>query len=155
MDLVQQENNMKIKIAKVDSLDDLIQNFNSLFKEVEEASSKEECKEECDNECPNECNHQCTEQCPNECENNIQDNGTESEGMELTDDVYMVNDNYFLMANKVRDLNITDNTELVFEHLNGERYVPGITEEQILTVLLYRNRNDKKRYDLIKQLLFN
>jgi hypothetical protein len=144
MGLVQQENNMKIKIAKVDSLDDLIQNFNSLFKEVgEEISSDKECKEE------------CTEECPSECKEDIVETETDPEGMELTDDVYMVNENYFLLANKVNGINITDNTDLVFGHVNGERYVPGITEEQILTVLLYKNRNDKRRYDLIKQLLFN
>lgn len=150
MDLVQQENNMEIKIAKVDSLDDLIQNFNSLFKEVEENSSDKKCEEE-----DKECKVECTEECPGECKESITETKTDPEGMELTDDVYMVNENYFSLANKVNGINITDNTDLVFGHVNGERYVPGITEEQILTVLLYRNRNDKRRYDLIKQLLFN
>lgn len=149
MDLVQQENNMEIKIAKVDSLDDLIQNFNSLFKEVEENSSDKKCEED------KKCKVECTEECPGECKESIIETKTDPEGMELTDDVYMINENYFLLANKVNGINITDNTDLVFGHVNGERYVPGITEEQILTVLLYKNRNDKRRYDLIKQLLFN
>lgn len=146
MDLVQQEINMEIKIAKVNSLSELIENFNSLLQETEENQEKE---------CEKECTKECSEECPSECEENITETKTDPEGMELTDDVYMVNENYFLLANKVNGINITDNTDLVFEHVNGERYVPGITEEQILTVLLYRNRNDKRRYDLIKQLLFN
>lgn len=146
MDLVQQEINMEIKIAKVNSLSELIENFNSLLQETEENQEKE---------CEKECTKECSEECPSECEENITETKTDPEGIELTDDVYMVNENYFLLANKVNGINITDNTDLVFEHVNGERYVPGITEEQILTVLLYRNRNDKRRYDLIKQLLFN
>lgn len=146
MDLVQQEINMEIKIAKVNSLSELIENFNSLLQETEENQEKE---------CEKECTKECSEECPSECEESITETKTDPEGMELTDDVYMVNENYFLLANKVNGINITDNTDLVFEHVNGERYVPGITEEQILTVLLYRNRNDKRRYDLIKQLLFN
>lgn len=146
MDLVQQEINMEIKIAKVNSLSELIENFNSLLQETEENQEKE---------CEKECTKECSEECPSECEENITETKTDPEGIELTDDVYMVNENYFLLANKVNEINITDNTDLVFGHVNGERYVPGITEEQILTVLLYRNRNDKRRYDLIKQLLFN
>ena len=142
MDLVQQEINMEIKIAKVNSLSELIENFNSLLQETKENQEKE-------------CEKECTEECPSECKESITETKTDSEGMELTDDVYMVNENYFLLANKVNGINITDNTDLVFGHVNGERYVPGVTEEQILTVLLYRNRNDKRRYDLIKQLLFN
>lgn len=146
MDLVQQEINMEIKIAKVNSLSELIENFNSLLQETEENQEKE---------CEKECTKECSEECLSECEESITETKTDPEGMELTDDVYMVNENYFLLANKVNGINITDNTDLVFGHVNGERYVPGITEEQILTVLLYRNRNDKRRYDLIKQLLFN
>ena len=146
MDLVQQEINMEIKIAKVNSLSELIENFNSLLQKTEENQEKE---------CEKECTKECSEECPSECEESITETKTDPEGMELTDDVYMVNENYFLLANKVNEINITDNTDLVFGHVNGERYVPGITEEQILTVLLYRNRNDKRRYDLIKQLLFN
>ena len=142
MDLVQRETNMEIKIAKVNSLSELIENFNSLLQETKENQEKE-------------CEKECTKECPSECEESITETKTDPEGMELTDDVYMVNENYFLLANKVNGINITDNTDLVFGHVNGERYVPGITEEQILTVLLYRNRNDKRRYDLIKQLLFN
>lgn len=142
MDLVQQENNMKIKITKVNSLSELIENFNSLLQETKENQEKE-------------CEKECTEECSSECKESITETKTNPEGMELTDDVYMVNENYFLLANKVNGINITDNTDLVFGHINGERYVPGITEEQILTVLLYKNRNDKRRYDLIKQLLFN
>lgn len=146
MDLVQQEINMEIKIAKVNSLSELIENFNSLLQETKENQEKE---------CDKECTEECSKECPNECEGSVIETKTDPEGMELTDDVYMVNENYFLLANKVNGINITDNTDLVFGHVNGERYVPGITEEQILTVLLYKNRNDKKRYDLIKQLLFN
>ena len=146
MDLVQQEINMEIKIAKVNSLSELIENFNSLLQETEENQEKE---------CEKECTKECSEECPSECGESITETKTDPEGMELTDDVYMVNENYFLLANKVNGINITDNTDLVFGHVNGERYAPGITEEQILTVLLYRNRNDKRRYDLIKQLLFN
>lgn len=154
MDLVQQEINMEIKIAKVNSLSELIENFNSLLQETKENQEKE-CEKECTEECEKECTKECSEECPSECEESITETKTDPEGMELTDDVYMVNENYFLLANKVNGINITDNTDLVFGHVNGERYVPGITEEQILTVLLYRNRNDKRRYDLIKQLLFN
>jgi len=146
MDLVQQEINMEIKIAKVNSLSELIENFNSLLQETKENQEKE---------CDKECTEECSKECPNECEGSVIETKTDPEGMELTDDVYMVNENYFLLANKVNGINITDNTDLVFGHVNGERYVPGITEEQILTVLLYKNRNDKRRYDLIKQLLFN
>lgn len=146
MDLVQQEINMEIKIAKVNSLSELIENFNSLLQETKENQEKE---------CEKECTDECSKECPSECEESITETKTDPEGMELTDDVYMVNENYFLLANKVNGINITDNTDLVFGHVNGERYVPGITEEQILTVLLYKNRNDKRRYDLIKQLLFN
>jgi len=146
MDLVQQEINMEIKIAKVNSLSELIENFNNLLQET---------KENQDKKCEKECTEECSNGCPSECEESITETKTDPEGMELTDDVYMINENYFLLANKVNGVNITDNTDLVFSHINGERYVPGITEEQILTVLLYKNRNDKRRYDLIKQLLFN
>lgn len=137
MDLVQQENNMKIKIEDIDSLSQLIENFNSLLQETEETPAEKEYSE-------TECKEETTDECK-----------LEPEGMDLTDDIYMIDKNYFLLANKVNGVNITNNTDLVFGHLNGERFVPGITEEQLLTVLLYRNRNDKKRYELIKQLLFN
>ena len=40
MDLVQQEINMEIKIAKVNSLSELIENFNSLLQETEENQEK-------------------------------------------------------------------------------------------------------------------
>lgn len=137
---------MEIKIAKVNSLSELIENFNSLLQETKENQEKK---------CETECTEECSKGCPGECEESITETKTDPEGMELTDDVYIINENYFLLANKVNGINITDNTDLVFGHVNGERYVPGITEEQILTVLLYKNRNDKRRYNLIKQLLFN
>lgn len=137
---------MEIKIAKVNSLSELIENFNSLLQETKENQEKK---------CETECTEECSTGCSSECKESITETKTDPEGMELTDDVYMINENYFLLANKVNGINITDNTDLVFGHVNGERYVPGITEEQILTVLLYKNRNDKRRYDLIKQLLFN
>lgn len=144
--MVQQGINMEIKIAKVNSLSELIENFNSLLQETKENQEKK---------CETECTEECSKGCPGECEESITETKTDPEGMELTDDVYIINENYFLLANKVNGINITDNTDLVFGHVNGERYVPGITEEQILTVLLYKNRNDKRRYNLIKQLLFN
>lgn len=137
---------MEIKIAKVNSLSELIENFNSLLQETKENQEKK---------CETECTEECSKGCSGECEESITETKTDPEGMELTDDVYIINENYFLLANKVNGINITDNTDLVFGHVNGERYVPGITEEQILTVLLYKNRNDKRRYNLIKQLLFN
>ena len=153
MDLVQQENNMGI--TGNDALNKLIKDFNKM---LDESSSDKEFDNMREEEFKEEAKKEHTDKCEeiNECtEDVVEDHEVDTNGIELTDDVYVVNDNYFLLANKVNNLNIIGNTELVFAHLNEERHVPGITEEQILAVLLYKNRNNKRRYDLIRQLLFN
>lgn len=78
-----------------------------------------------------------------------------AEEFDLTDDIYVINDNEFLLAKSVfGDVKVASDLELVFSHINeNDRFVPGITEEQLLLVLLYKNRDNKERYEQIKKLL--
>ena len=125
-------------IIDKNSLLELMKAFDELVASVsnkEGASQKKEIKEECNEE-----------KCKKE--------EKPTEEFELTDDIYVVNDNEFLLANTIKDILTADNTELVFTYKTEDgRFIPGITEEQLLLVLLYRNRDNKERYEQIKKLL--
>lgn len=79
----------------------------------------------------------------------------QTEEFDLTDDIYVINEDEFLLAKSVfGDVKVADDLELIFSHTNkDDRFVPGVTEEQLLLVLLYKNRNNKERYEQIKKLL--
>jgi len=79
----------------------------------------------------------------------------QTEEFDLTDDIYVINEDEFLLAKSVfGDVKVADDLELIFSHSNKDgRFIPGVTEEQLLLVLLYKNRNNKERYEQIKKLL--
>lgn len=91
--------------------------------------------------------------CDNNCKKHKETPVTNNTNVELTKDVTMLNEDSYLLTNKVNGIKISENTKIVFGHEDNGFVVPGITEDQILCMLLYRNRNKKERYDLIKQLL--
>lgn len=71
----------------------------------------------------------------------------------ITNDVLMLNDNSFVAINKVKDLPLDDNqTEITFTHKTDNGWVSGITDEQLLSILLYRFRNDSAKFNTIKRL---
>lgn len=121
-------------MVEIKSLKDLV----DLFEEMYGDSPKQDCK--------HECKHKCEKQ---ECDNTQKINTN----VELSKDVFMVDENSYLLSKKVNGTKTSENEEIIFDHTENGVVVPGITEEQILCMLLYRNRNNKNRYDLIKQLL--
>lgn len=149
---------MKMKIT---SLSDLVKVFEEIVKE-------ELCKEEpdtksenpnvkvCDTEYSDDCKPDvgCVPDCPCSEEENEEEN---TNCVELSNDVFVIDENSFLISNKVDDLILTDNSEIVFSHFDEEEeaWVPGVTEEQLLTILLYKNRKNEKRFKLIQSLLFS
>lgn len=126
----QLESNMK----EIKSFKDLL----DLFEEMYGDAQKEEIKED-------------TPKCPKK-EGVVQPCEKPS-NIELSKDVFMVDENSYLLCNKVNGTNISENTEIIFDHVDEDVVVPGITEDQLLCILLYRNRNKGERYNLIKQLL--
>ncbi len=76
------------------------------------------------------------------------------EDVELTDDIYMFNEDYFSLTKKVGDINLEESDDLIFAHFTEDGlYHPGITEEQLINILAFRNKNNPKRYNLLRQLL--
>ena len=71
----------------------------------------------------------------------------------LSPDIYVVNENHYQLANKVGETILDEDLDLIFNHEFMGRVVPGITERQLILVLLYKNRNNKERYEQIKKLL--
>lgn len=64
-----------------------------------------------------------------------------------------VDEDTFKLPKLVKEYCTSENVMLKFTHDDGETVVPGIIEEQLLCVLLYRYRNNPDKYNLIKQLL--
>ena len=117
-------------MVEIKSFKDLV----DLFEEMYGDSPKQDWK------------HKCEKQ---ECDNTQKINTN----VELSKDVFMVDEDSYLLSKKVNGTKTSENEEIIFDHAENDVVVPGITEEQILCMLLYRNRNNKNRYDLIKQLL--
>lgn len=126
--------------VNLESLESLVNIFEDMLKEtvseekeetskVESVAQEETCEE----------SHDYDEEC-----------------LEISDDVFSVDKDSYILNLKVNDANINDTIDLEFDHYDEEEEynVPGITEKQLLTVLLYRNKDNKERYELIKKLLF-
>lgn len=137
---------MKLNLEEVKSLGDLMKMFDDLFnvedtKETNEIPVEETSKEK---EEPCTCENKCI--CENKCNS--------EEGIAISEDVFAFDHNCFELSHKVEGFKLNEATYLEFAHMDEDNYNPGITEKQLLTVLLYRNKDNKKRYELIKKLLF-
>lgn len=128
--LDQLESNMK----EIKSFKDLLDLFEEMYGDAKKENIKEDTPK-----CPKK------EAVAQPCE--------KPSNIELSKDVFMVDENSYLLCNKVNGTNISENTEIIFDHVDEDVVVPGITEDQLLCILLYRNRNKGERYNLIKQLL--
>lgn len=74
--------------------------------------------------------------------------------VELTDDIYMFNEDMFSLTKKVGDINTVDSITIDFAHFSEDGlYYPGITDKQLIHVLMFRNKDNPTRYSLLKQLL--
>lgn len=74
----------------------------------------------------------------------------------LTPDIsHMTQGNeYYYLKKHVAGVVTTDEVELVFENKHDDNYfTPGITDEQLLFVLLHRNENNPKRAEKIVDLI--
>lgn len=73
----------------------------------------------------------------------------------ITPDVLAISDDVFVATNKIKHLPLDDNgTEICFTHSTGNGWIPGITNKQLVNILLYRFRNNPEKYKIVRQLLF-
>lgn len=129
---------------EINSLDQLVNVFEELLKEVE--APKEEIKKEVKKEAAK------AELAKEEVKEPIKDESLAEEGEALCNCVYAFNNNCFELAHHVGEYIVDSATYLEFEHEEDGVVVPGLTEKQLLRVLLYRNRNNKERSKLIEKL---
>jgi hypothetical protein len=129
-------------MKEIKSFQDLVNLFDELYSTCTKEEVKEEIKKDCSSK---ECGHK---EYKEECKHD-----TSALNVELSKDVFMVDKDSYLLRNKVNGTSIAENTEVIFDHSSEDIVVPGITESQLLYVLLYRNKDNKKRYELVKQLL--
>lgn len=74
--------------------------------------------------------------------------------IELAKDIYMQDINSFSLFNSVKDVVTDISSDITFAHKKKDGYYcPGITEKQLINILMFRNKNNPKRYNLLKQLL--
>ena len=75
--------------------------------------------------------------------------------VELAKGVTLYDGGYFGLQTCVGDkFLITDPVFLNFAKETKDGWCPGITEDQLLAVLLYRFKNNPKKYELVKKLLW-
>lgn len=83
-----------------------------------------------------------------------EDDSVEETSEWLSDDTLAVNDDEFIISNKVCHCVLAnDQTELTFAHPTEDGWVPGVFEEDLLEILLYRNDENPVRAKMINDLL--
>lgn len=72
----------------------------------------------------------------------------------LNNDLLMVNPEEFIMIDKVAGYPLADSqTEITFSHKTSDGWVPGITNNQLLTILCERFKKDPKKVTVLKALM--
>lgn len=154
--LVQQiQNNMK----KIETFEDMLQFIKELEELAKECEKEAEKSKPCKN--PEYKAPDITVQDLPKCEDGVAEPSeadvTPENVVYLSTDVYALSDDEFVLNEKVGKYTTVNECQLTFSSKVEEdsRFlrVPGITEKQLLTVLLYRNRNNSEKSDLLKQLL--
>lgn len=81
-----------------------------------------------------------------------------NKAIQVSKTVTSISDDAFLVYNTLGNNILSANpTEITFYNENSNedvfgRKFSGITENDLISILLYRNRNNKERYDIIKRL---
>lgn len=130
---------------EVKTLDEFITALSDIFVDAlkEECSKEDTCEKKCESTCDSSCSEDEDEET---CENdNI---------LHLSDSIISTDENTYFVSKVVDNKRINDELMLTFAHqCDCGAYVPGITEQQLLTILLYKNRTNIERYNKIKSLL--
>lgn len=72
----------------------------------------------------------------------------------LNKDLLMVNPNTFIVVHEVNGHPLaTSQTEITFSHVTGNGWVPGITNNQLLTILCERFKEEPKKVEILKALM--
>ncbi len=121
-----------------DELEKLVKKFDETLNEYLENCTFDDSKSE---EKPSECDKSSEKSEP-------------TDGCKLTENVFAYDQDTFALAKVVEGVgNTTEDVNIEFAHTHNDVITPGITERQLLIMLLYRYRNDSEKSDLVKQLL--
>ena len=72
----------------------------------------------------------------------------------LNKDLLMVNPNTFIVVHEVNGHPLaTSQTEITFSHVTENGWVPGITNNQLLTILCERFKEEPKKVEILKALM--
>ena len=72
----------------------------------------------------------------------------------LNDSLLMVNPNEFIVINEVAGYPLANSqTEITFAHRIGNEWTPGITNNQLLTILCERFKKEPKKVEILKILM--
>ena len=72
----------------------------------------------------------------------------------LNNDLLMINPEECIMIDKVAGYPLADSqTEITFSHKTSDGWVPGITNNQLLTILCERFKKDPKKVTVLKALM--
>ena len=72
----------------------------------------------------------------------------------LNDNLLMVNPNKFIIANEIAGYHLLDSqTEIIFSHKTSDSWVPGITDNQLLTILCERFKKNPKKVEILRALM--
>lgn len=130
---------------EVKTLDKFITALNDIVMDAfKEERSKEEYSKE--TSCKSTCDSSCSEDEKETCGDDII--------LHLSDSVISIDNDTYFLKKFVDNKKLNEEIMLNFAHkCDCGDYVTGITEMQLLTVLLYRNRTNPERYNKIKSLL--
>ena len=175
LDIVEFNNMMDIMKEVADILGINDNNLNDLFKDgtfkvshngkpiidiengVDKLASKNGSKEVCEKMSNKESNVSATTDKPYTCkaqsytcpETTVTDNNTW-----LNKSLLMVNPEEFIIVDEVAGYPLSDSqTEITFSHKTPNGWVPGITDNQLLTILCERFKKDPKKVTILKALM--